>query len=70
MQVGIGAVLLFIKNYLPFYLHLLEAKALQVFYFDYPRVAFRIFVPQPAIEPGPLAVEVWSPNHWTAREFP
>lgn len=36
VQVGVGAVLLFIKSYLPFYLHLLEAKALQVFYFDYP----------------------------------
>ena len=27
-------------------------------------------VPQPEIEPGPSAVRVWSPNHWTAREFP
>ena len=27
-------------------------------------------VPQPGIEPGPLAVRVQSPNHWTAREFP
>ena len=67
---GIGAVLLFIKSYLPFYLHLLEAKALQVFYFGYPRVAFGISVPQPAIEPGPLAVEVQGPNHWTAGKFP
>ena len=30
----------------------------------------RILVPRPEIEPGPPAVEVWSPNHWTAREFP
>ena len=22
------------------------------------------------LEPGPPAVEAWSPNHWTAREFP
>ena len=29
-----------------------------------------ILVPQPGIEPGPLAVKVWSPNHRTAREFP
>ena len=28
-----------------------------------------ILVPQPGIEPGPWAVKVWSPNHWTAREF-
>ena len=27
-----------------------------------------ILVPQPVIKPGPPAVEVWSPNHWTARE--
>ena len=26
-------------------------------------------IPQPGIEPGPAAVRVWSPNHWTAREF-
>ena len=30
----------------------------------------RILVPQPGIEPTPLAVKAWSPNHWTAREFP
>ena len=29
--------------------------------------ACRILVPQPGIEPGPSAVKVWSPNHWTAR---
>ena len=27
-------------------------------------------VPRQGIEPGPLAVKVWNPNHWTAREFP
>ena len=30
----------------------------------------RILVPWPEIEPVPPAVEAWSPNHWTAREFP
>ena len=29
-----------------------------------------VLVPQPEIEPGPLAMRVWSPNHWTAKEFP
>ena len=29
-----------------------------------------ILVPQPGIEPGPLALRAQSPNHWTAREFP
>ena len=27
-------------------------------------------VPSPGIEILPLAVEAWSPNHWTTREFP
>ena len=29
-----------------------------------------ILVPQPGIEPEPLAVKARSSNHWTAREFP
>ena len=29
-----------------------------------------ILVPQPGIKPVPCAVKAWSPNHWTAREFP
>ena len=33
-------------------------------------VACGILVPWPGIEPGPPAVEAWSTNHWTAREFP
>ena len=32
--------------------------------------ACRILVPQPGIEPVPLAVEARSLNHWTTREFP
>ena len=31
-------------------------------------VACEILVLQPGIKPGPLAVRVWSSNHWTARE--
>ena len=33
-------------------------------------MACGILVPQPGIEPVPPVVEAWSPNHWTAREFP
>ena len=33
-------------------------------------MACRMLVPLPGVEPGPLAVKVWSPNHWTTREFP
>ena len=29
-----------------------------------------MLAPQPGTEPGPSAVKVRSPNHWTAREFP
>ena len=29
-----------------------------------------ILVLRPGIEPMPPAVEAWSSNHWTAREFP
>lgn len=29
-----------------------------------------IFVPQAGIKPEPLALEVQSPDHWTAREVP
>lgn len=32
-------------------------------------MAYRILVPQPRIELMPHAVEAWSPNYWTAREF-
>ena len=34
------------------------------------RVACRILVPQPGIEPVPPVVEVQSLNHWTAKEVP
>ena len=33
-------------------------------------VACGILVPWPRIEPVPPALEVWSLNHWTAREVP
>ena len=32
--------------------------------------AFGILVPPAGVEPGPSAVREWSPNRWTAREFP
>ena len=30
----------------------------------------KIFVPQPVVEPEPLAVRAWSLNHWATRVFP
>ena len=40
------------------------------FFFCGLGVVCGFFVPQLWIESGPSAVKVWSPNHWTAREFP
>ena len=28
------------------------------------------FSSPPGIEPRPLAMKAWNPNHWTSREFP
>ena len=33
-------------------------------------MAYEILVPWLGIEPGPSAVDAWSPNHWTARGVP
>ena len=40
-----------------------------IFFFWLCDTACRILVPQPGIEPRPLAVKAPGPNHWTAREF-
>ena len=32
--------------------------------------ACRIIVLQPGVEPGPSAMEVWTPNHWITKGFP
>ena len=41
-----------------------------IFIFGGTRAACTFFVPPPGIEPGPQAMKAWSPNCWTAREFP
>ena len=40
------------------------------FFFWLCDMPYRILVPQPGIEPRPLAVTAQSPTHWTTREFP
>ena len=40
------------------------------FFFWLHHTVFGILVPQPGIEPRPLAVEAWNPNHWATRELP
>ena len=42
---------------------------LHFFFFGCALRLVGFLVPRPGIEPGPLAVRVQSPNHWTAREF-
>ena len=44
--------------------------SLSFFFFWLCHAACGILVPPPGIEPGPLAVTMWSPNHWITREFP
>ena len=34
-------------------------------YFIFLAAPCEILVPQPGIQPRPLAVKVWSPSHWT-----
>ena len=41
-----------------------------LFFFWLHHAAYGILVPQPGIEPTPPAMEVWSLNHWIAREVP
>ena len=41
-----------------------------LFFFWLHRVACRILVPQPGMEPVPPALGDWSLNHWTSREVP
>ena len=42
----------------------------KIFFFFFCHSACRILLPQPGVEPMHPALEVLSPNHWTAREFP
>ena len=44
-------------------------KEIIFFFFWLCCLTYGILVPWPGIDPSPLAVEVWSPNHCTAREF-
>ena len=51
--------------------HSYSATFFLFFFFFWPRcAACGILVPPPEIKPGSPALEAWSPNHWTAREFP
>ena len=42
---------------------------LNIIYLFIATMACGTLVPPPGIEPVPLAVEAWSPNHWTTREL-
>ena len=43
---------------------------LNLFFFWWGSMTFRILVSQPGIEPVSPAVEAWSLNHWITREVP
>ena len=45
-------------------------KAIYLLFWWWYCLACRILVPQPGTKSAPPAVEVWSLNHWTAREVP
>ena len=49
--------------------HTSSHRAILFTYLLTGHMACEILILQPGIKPGPLAVRVWSPNHWTAREF-
>ena len=46
-----------------------EGSTLILFIYLAMHAACKILVLQPGIKPRPTAVEVWSLNHWTAREL-
>ena len=46
----------------------LEKMLCTIFFWPH-HSACGILVPQPGIEPRPLAVSAWSPNHWPTREL-
>ena len=58
------------STYLSYTISILTNALLFFFFFWKYCLACEILVPRPGIEPRPLAVRLWSPNHWTAREFP
>ena len=67
-------MILNLENLIHFYfihaIYLSTYVCMQVYIYLLHRTACRILVSQPGIKPGPPAVEAWSPNHWTTREFP
>ena len=51
------------------YIFIVRLVLLFFFFFWVCAMAYGILVPWPGIKPGPSAVRVQSPNHWTSREF-
>ena len=49
---------------------MVDLVSFREFFVCFDWTACEILVPLPRIEPLLPAVEAWSPNHWTAREFP
>lgn len=58
---------MFLENVVVFFFLLHLSKR---FFFWLPYSACRLLVPQIGVEPMPPAVDMQSPNHWSAQEFP
>ena len=52
------------------YFHFYSVQKFSLSLFFFGCASWRTLVPQPGIEPEPLAVKVQSLNHWTPREVP
>ena len=59
-----------IKNCTPQHYRKMKKKILFFFFFPAAPCHLQDLSSRPGIEPASPAVEVQSPNHWTAREFP
>ena len=71
----VGYLLLLLVRFILKFFILFDATVNEIvffllFFFLFGHVTLEILVSQAGHEPLPLAVNVRSPNHWTAREFP
>ena len=67
----IFSLLSFLPSFSPFVFVLLIFNFVKMFYFAHYLLTWHAgSVPQPGIQPGPLALEAWSLNPWTTRDVP
>lgn len=61
---------MFLENVVGFFFFFFSSFKKIFFFFWLPHSACRLLVPQTVVEPMPPAVDMQSPNHWSAQEFP